>query len=509
MTLRYYQERAIADVLAAWESGARAVCLVAPCGAGKTEMARALLDRAKRPTMTVHTNTLKDQTRRRVPRAWVPSVQSLVHPGAAGDARRAKFARADMVVNDEAHHLGGPADTAWRKLGDIQRAIPRVVGVTATPERSDGSALGDVYDRLVVSVSYSELISNGWLVPCDVDKPSISRVEQQRMKQRPDGVHAYLTSGKRADGTYRPGILFDSTIALCREAVERLNASGVRSALVCLETPADERRRLFDRYALGYLDMLCSPQALAEGFDAARAEVCVLRRSAGHVGFYLQCVGRVLRAYGPEQIADMLALAEHLGLEPDPSTLRPKERALLLDLTDARSIHGLPTADRKYSLEGTPIEEAEPELPEEPESEDEESAGEVEGTTAVEAKYERIRDDLRDRMRELQGLAITRGYRPGYVYAAFREATGIVLPNLVRLSKRRATCKHCKAMAELGVEMLAKRNPHNPGWTFWHPDCWFETLSTTELERRSGEYDYLDEMNPHDWRGQLLQEAAQ
>jgi superfamily II DNA or RNA helicase len=366
-----------------------------------------------------------------------------------------------------------------------------------------------VYQRLVISVSYTELISNGWLVPCDVAKPSLTRREQRALKQRPDGVHAYLTEAKRADGIWRPGVHFESTIALCQEATDRYNASGVRAALICLDTSTEERRRLFDLYTIGHLDMLCSPQALSEGFDSPRAEVCVLRRSAGHVGFYLQVCGRVLRAYGPNQIAQMLELALCLGLEPDPGALRPKERALLLDLTDARSIHGLPTADRKYSLEGTAIEldEQDEPLPE-PTDDPDEPRGQIE-LTAVEAKYERIRDDLRDRMRELQTLAVTRGYKPGYVYAAFREATGIVLPNLVKLAKKRATCKHCKVMAELGTEMLGKRNPHNPGWSFWHPDCWFSTLSENELERRTNEYDYLDNEAPHDWRGQMISEAAQ
>ena len=40
--MRDYQARAVAGVQAHWASGARAVCLVAPTGAGKTRMGEEL-----------------------------------------------------------------------------------------------------------------------------------------------------------------------------------------------------------------------------------------------------------------------------------------------------------------------------------------------------------------------------------------------------------------------------------------------------------------------------------
>lgn len=475
MIPRAYQTRTEQDCLAAWDSGKRAVCIVAPTGAGKTEMAGMLQAHAKRPASLVHTLTLKDQTKRRLPRSWVTTVQGLLPDGPAADARRAKAARADMAFLDECHHI---VSEEWLKARNALTGA-RVFGCTATPERADGTPLGDVFDHLVVSASYSELISNGWLVPCDVDKPHISRKDQKKLKVRPDGVHAYLSQAKREDGGWRPGIYFDSTIALCEEATTRFNEAGVRAALVCMDTDTDERRRLFDMYSLGYLDMLCSPQALAEGFDAPRAEVCILRRSAGGLGFYLQTAGRVLRAYSDEQVRNMLKLAERMGIEPHASAFHTKDRALLIDITRASELHKLPTDDRKYSLEGRAITLAEDEIPEEELNEESDFAGR-EGPEAIEARYERVRDQLRDQLRELQAIATERGYKPSTVFDLFRQQTGIVLPMPMR-NRFKTKCFVCTHTIEKGSEMLWLPLQWEPSRAF-HADCYFSSLTGEQLE---------------------------
>ncbi len=70
---------------------------------------------------------------------------------------------------------------------------------------------------------------------------------------------------------------------------------------------------------------------LTEGFDHPPTEVCLLARGCSHVGTYLQMVGRVLR--------------------PAPG----KTDAIVIDLSGISWIHGTPTEDRQYSLDGRPI----------------------------------------------------------------------------------------------------------------------------------------------------------
>ena len=449
MKLRPYQDAAVAGIRSAWDAGKRCPLLVAPTGAGKTEMAKTLLSPFRSPCVIVHTDVLFEQTARRIPMARVYTVQGLVAAGESGDLRRAGLARHDACFIDEAHHI---ASDSWRQ------ALPhldhmRRFGATATPKRADGTPLGDIFDGLVVAAKYSELVADGFLVRCDVWSPDIGRKRQRKEKVRPDGVAAYLEHGRRADGSWRPGIHFETTIEACDVANGRYRDAGLRSAVVCKDTCARERRRIFDAYSSGELDMLCSPTALAEGFDSPRAEVCVLRRSCDHVGDWLQRVGRVLR--------------------PAPG----KERALLIDCCDTRSKHGLPTDDRSYYLHGAGIEaeKGAEELAQAEEETEEQVRIRLE-YEAVEARYSIIRDTLLARYRALMQEASELGYKPGWTFNRFREQTGIEMPHAFA-AKFRSVCKACNKRLNVGDGIFWLGPSHVE-----HQECYIRKLDGEQLD---------------------------
>jgi superfamily II DNA or RNA helicase len=218
----------------------------------------------------------------------------------------------DIVFLDECHHIVSPE---WVRALALLSPSALIVGMTATPERADGTGLDNAFDALVSTARYSDLLRDRYLTPCDV-LPCDGMPPAQ----------AYLAHGRG-----RPGVLFATTIVECRAAVATLRRAGVRAACLDSTVPGPARRALVAAYDRGELDVLASPMALAEGFDSPRAEVCILDRQCAHVGTYLQIVGRVLRV--------------HPG----------KQRALVLDCRGAAERHGHPTADRVYSLTGRGI----------------------------------------------------------------------------------------------------------------------------------------------------------
>lgn len=450
MKLRPYQDAAVAGIRAEWDAGKQCPLLVAPTGAGKTEMAKALLSPFRSPCVIVHTDVLFEQTARRIPMARVYTVQSLVAAGDSGDVRRAGLARHDACFIDEAHHI---ASDSWRRALPHLETMKRF-GATATPKRADGTPLGDIFDGLVVAAKYSELVAGGFLVRCDVWSPDIGRKRQRKEKVRPDGVAAYLEHGRRADGSWRAGIHFEVTIEACEAASLRYRESGIRSAIVCKDTCSKERRRIFDAYSGGELDMLCSPTALAEGFDSPRAEVCVLRRSCDHVGDWIQRVGRVLRPAAG------------------------KERALLIDCCDTRSKHGLPTDDRSYYLYGDGIESeslvAQQEQPSEEEQEEQLRIRLAYST--VEARYNIIRDTLLARYRALMQEADELGYKPGWAFNRFREQTSIEMPHAFA-AKFKSVCKACNKRLEVGDGIFWIGPSHVE-----HQECWIRKLDGEKLD---------------------------
>lgn len=480
--LRPYQSDTCSAVIDAWRSGKRFVCVVAPTGAGKTEIAKSLLLQGEDPAAVVHTRVLRQQTERRVPRAMTCTVQSLLPDSSRADSRRERIGRCDMVFGDEIHHWAGED---WRQARTVVQQAA-CFGATATPQRADGTPLGDICDHLVVSAKYSDLLRDGHLVPCDIDHPAMSRAQMKRLKVKPDPVKAYLSNGKRDDGSWRPGILFAPTIAVCQEHVSKLQEAGIRAAVVCADTTEKERQNeqgtgIFDLYARGELDVLASPMALAEGFDAARAEVCILGRLAQHLGTYLQMCGRVLRPYGQRQIDAAVEFWAARGVTLHPSALIPKARALLIDCSDAARIHGNPTDDRRYSLDGRGIEALEKDVDDE--EEDEKTPSEQPtAEELIEMEFSRVRQQLADTISELRERAKERGYRDMWVYHRIKERFGFDLPRLYP-SKYQSVCAVCRTCVQKDEPIYwSPPGNGNAKSSVRHPDCYIQSLPRDVLE---------------------------
>jgi superfamily II DNA or RNA helicase len=323
--LRDYQVRAIDLVRGEYRRGRRAVLLVLPTGAGKTATASQLIAwavaRGRRCLFLVHRREIVLDTHRRLVAAGVAcgvvmageasvdapvqvcSVQTLV--------AREQHPPADLLVWDEAHHCA--ADT----YREIRAQYPAAwhLGLTATPERSDGAPLGDAFEALVAPISVAELVEAGHLAPIDVVAPP-TRLQS--------AIGATPADAWREHGGGRPAVVFTGTIAESRECVA---AIGERAAHIDGSTPRRERDEILRRFERGDLDVVSNCSVLTEGWDSARAEVCVLARGCGSLPVYLQTIGRVRRTGG-----------------------NAAKRCLLLDLAGAAHEHGMPDEDREWSL---------------------------------------------------------------------------------------------------------------------------------------------------------------
>lgn len=329
--LRDYQERAVRETREHWASGARSVCLVAPTGAGKTRMGEELIDGADPVLWCAHRRELVTQTHKRLAqrfgsravgmvlsgereqpaaRIQVGTVQTLLARGARPPGRR--------LVLDEAHHY--EADE-WAAL---VQAYPEahVLGLTATPQRQDGRPLGDTFQQLVVSASYSELIAANYLVPARVHRPS--RYLGNDLAQDPVAAWLALSEGSRT-------FMFCSRVIAAYAWAKRFRRAGVRAEVIEGETPTRAREETLALFAKGTVRVIVNVNTMTEGVDVPEARTVLLARSFGHVGGYIQAVGRALRS-APNK--------------PD---------MILIDLVGASIRHGLPTKDREYSLEGRAI----------------------------------------------------------------------------------------------------------------------------------------------------------
>ncbi len=339
--LRPYQAQAIQEARQKLRAGKRAVLLVAPTGAGKTrcgvEIVIGAIARGGRVLWMAHRSELIDQavssvisegllpeqvtTLRSGRRGYVPirpvcvaSTQTMIGVIESADAVAALAPT--VIVLDEAHHY--VADEWGRIAAAFPRAI--IVGLTATPERGDGAPLGDVFDSIVVVSSVRELTELGVLVPCRIVHPE-SAMGKRKVAAAPIDAYRELADGTQA-------IVFAVDVPTAQRWAVEFEDAGVRAACVDGKVPRARRDEMIASFRAGEIRVLTNVNVLTEGFDAPSVETCILGQRCGHVGRYLQIVGRILRA------------------------APGKTSALLIDLCGAAAKHGRPSDEHSYSLDG-------------------------------------------------------------------------------------------------------------------------------------------------------------
>lgn len=344
--LRPYQDRAVAELRAAYLRGRRAPLLVAPTGSGKTIVAAHIIQSAhalgNRSLFVAPRRELIGQTVRKLADAGVHdvrviqaatdsgrsdapvivgSIQTLILPRWHG-----RLPPADLVIADEAHHM---AAAQYRKLAD---AYPRArwLGLTATPERADGRPLGDIFDELIVAASVSELMElhdadpMQGLVRYKWVEPVGGELASGELALDPVTAYQQHASGELA-------VAFCVSVEHAETTAAEFTTSGISAAVVHGDTPSRRRDQTLCRWADGEIRVVANCGVLTEGFDLPALSACILARKFGHAGLFLQCVGRVLR--------------------PWPG----KERATVLDLPGNWRKHQLPDTPREYSLDGKAI----------------------------------------------------------------------------------------------------------------------------------------------------------
>lgn len=356
MQLRTYQQTAIDDLRGAYAAHKRAPLFVLPTGGGKTfvftHLTQMAVAKNKRVFILVHRAELLDQASRSLTElgvdhglispkyirqyqkpVQVASVQTLV--------RRLKSVPApDLIIIDEAHHA---VAGTWAKICDHYPSA-KLLGVTATPCRSDGAGLHHAFDAMISGPSIGDLIDQGYLsqprvfAPATVDMSGVRKrggdyaADQvaERM-DRPTITGDSIKHYKRFAAD-RPAIAFCASVAHAEHVAAQFRESGISAKTVSGNTPDNERREAIEGLRDGRLSVLTSCDIISEGTDIPRVECAILLRPTQSLSLYLQQVGRVLRTYPGKTDAVIL---DHVG-----NVMR----------------HGMPQEDREWSLDGGAVE---------------------------------------------------------------------------------------------------------------------------------------------------------
>lgn len=375
--LRHYQAPWLDAIRSSFAAGARSVLGVMPTGAGKTvsfcEMVRLSSAMGNRVAVLVHRDNLLGQASRALDAAGighgiiapghtptsnlvqVASVHSLARRLASSTSHPARH-QFDFLIIDEGHHATA---STWVKI-IAANPTALVLGVTATPCRTDGQGLDHIFESLVLGPSIQDLIDDGYLVDARVYAPAnlvnLSKVHTRAGDyDRGELANAMDTPSITGDAVehYRrlcpgaPAVTFCVSIQHAQDVAEDFSRAGFRSRAIHGKQPAAEIRRALEDLSAGRLDVLSSCDLISEGFDCPGIVAAILLRPTQSEALYIQQVGRALRPVYPA--ASPLSTREDRLAAIAAS---PKPRAIILDHSGNCFKHGMPSDPRDWTLEG-------------------------------------------------------------------------------------------------------------------------------------------------------------
>ncbi|MCM2345619.1 MAG: DUF3427 domain-containing protein [Acidovorax soli] len=233
------------------------------------------------------------------------------------------------VVVDECHRL------AADRFDAFARAVrPRVLlGLTATPERSDGQPIAPYFDSRpdgspAVELRLWHALDLQLLAPfeyyaCD-DATDFSEVPWDRPGEREAVANLVTGNDVRAklvinewrrlasDARQSRAIVFCVTVAHAEFMTDWLNRAGLPAACVVGTTASEERRRAPQRLLSGELCALVTVDLYNEGIDLPMVDTLLLLRPTQSPVLFQQQIGRGLRlAPGKESCLVLDFVGQH------------------------------------------------------------------------------------------------------------------------------------------------------------------------------------------------------
>ena len=364
MAYQLYEDQAefVVKLRQSLKSGNRSILGVASPAFGKTVVAAHITDTARQKDpdasiwFLVHRKNLLRQTSKsfwqaRIEHGLITSGKARsklpIQVGTIGTvySRLNQLEAPKVLFIDEAHLSRGKMFSTVIEWALDNGAI--VIGLTGTPIRLDGKALGDLFQDLI------EAKDTAWLI----EQGRLSDYKAYTTPIMPDLQDVKTTAGdfnKRdlAIAMDKPTIVGDAvshwkkyaqgmrTVCYCvnvehsKHTADAFNQAGIPAVHVDASTTESELKEACEGLASGRYLILCNCELVIEGFDLSAQldgqdvtlECCILLRPTQSLARYLQMVFRALR--------------------------RKDYPAVILDHAGCIVKHGLPDQQREWSLLG-------------------------------------------------------------------------------------------------------------------------------------------------------------
>ena len=303
----------------------RKVLAVLFTGAGKTETFLALIrryldspktDASKRVLILSHRDELVSQPIERAPRfgmrfardqgkeSGVGRMERVVSTTIQSMSRRMTRYKPDefgLVICDEAHHV---CSEIFQKVLEYF-STAYVLGVTATPIRLDGVALGEVFEAVAFEYAIDAGVADGWLVPVKPRRVLIDGLDLNKLRVKAGDLEPGALGELMSEYAHpvaqhlvkltagRPTIAFCCTVAHAHAQAAALRRyTEDRVEVIDGETPKEVRRGIMADFKSGALRWLVNCEIATEGVDAPMTSCVALIRPTKSQGLMVQMIGR-------------------------------------------------------------------------------------------------------------------------------------------------------------------------------------------------------------------------
>ena len=318
--LREHQEEALAQLEAMRSAHETIALLYHATGTGKTVTAVSDAKRlGKRTLFLAHTKELVYQAYNCFRNLWPEvSVGRYVEGYREADAyvvcgsiqsvatNIGMFAPDDFgyLVIDECHH--GTAETYRKIMSYFNPSF--TLGLTATPERTDGEDLLDVFKNVAHKLDLKTAVELDTLVPVRCIRIA-TNIDLRDVRINGFQYNALDLEGKiQIPGrnqlivdTYceyvksRPTVVFCMSVRHAQEMADLLQAKDIDARSISGSTKPAERKRILEQYESGKIPVLCACDLLNEGWDSPHTQVLFMARPTMSKTIYMQQLGRGMR----------------------------------------------------------------------------------------------------------------------------------------------------------------------------------------------------------------------
>lgn len=338
MELRPYQKESVESIFEEWKEH-KSTLIVQATGTGKTivfaEVVKRLNTLNKKILILAHRAELLEQTQNKLTLFGINSVLEKAENHAnigndniivasiqsiSKDNRLINYPHDyfDVIIIDEAHHCA--SNTYLKVINYFDTA--KLLGVTATPNRSDVRNISDIFETVAFSYNTRQAIDDGYLSPILIRRIPITIDLSNVRTSCGDFLSSDLENtlmpylSKIADelkekAGNRKTIIFTPTIAIGEQMADLLNEKGFNSCCVSSKNTKEERTNIINKFHTGELNVVTNSMLWTEGFDEPSVDCIINLRATKSESLYRQILGRGLRL-SPETNKENLLVLDFL-----------------------------------------------------------------------------------------------------------------------------------------------------------------------------------------------------